>query len=225
MELLTALRTTGAIRVFTDEAVTDELIAEILDSARFAPSGGNRQPWRVAVVRDRAIRAELARLMQPTWDEYIAARASGQAPFNPVDYVSPVEVAGAPNELLDTLVEAPAVLVIAADLSQVAAMDLDLDRMPLVSGASIYPFCWSVLLAAHQHGLGGVLTTFLARSEPATAALLDLPADHAIAAMVVLGMPVNRPTRLRRRPVHEFATVDRFSGTPLASPPAPLRDH
>ncbi len=218
MQLVDALRTTGAIRSFTDEVVSDERIAEILDTARFAPSGGNRQPWRVAVVRDRAIRGQLADLMQPTWDEYIAARAVGQRPFNPIDYETPAEVVAAPNELLDTLVDAPAVLVIAADLTQVAAMDLDLERMPLVSGASIYPFCWSVLLAAHHHGLGGVLTTFLARSEPAAATLLDLPVDHAIAAMVVLGVPVTRPTRLTRRSVREFATLDRFSGPAIGDP-------
>jgi nitroreductase len=219
MQLLAALRTTGAIRSFTDEAVSDETIAEILDTARFAPSGGNRQPWRVAVVRDRAMRGRLAELMQPTWDEYIAARADGQRPFNPIDYEAPVDVVPAPNELLDTLVDAPAVLVIATDLAQLAAMDLDLERMPLVSGASIYPFCWSVLLAAHHHGLGGVLTTFLARSEPAAASLLDLPVDHAIAAMVVLGVPVTRPTKLARRTVSEFATIDRFSGAALDDPP------
>ena len=50
MDLREALRSTAAIRAFTDRPVSDETIAAILDDARFAPSGGNRQPWRIAVL-------------------------------------------------------------------------------------------------------------------------------------------------------------------------------
>ncbi|MEN9822045.1 MAG: hypothetical protein RLZ04_471, partial [Actinomycetota bacterium] len=53
MDLRTALRTTGTVRGFTDQPVDDALLVEILDDARFAPSGGNKQPWRVAVVGDQ----------------------------------------------------------------------------------------------------------------------------------------------------------------------------
>ncbi|HAP76778.1 MAG TPA: NADH dehydrogenase FAD-containing subunit, partial [Acidimicrobiaceae bacterium] len=65
MELTTALRTTGAVRGFTADPVDDATIAAVLDDARFAPSGGNRQPWRVAVVRDPAVRRGMADLMRP----------------------------------------------------------------------------------------------------------------------------------------------------------------
>jgi nitroreductase len=56
MDLTEALRSTGSSREFTDQLVDDATIAAILDDARFAPSGGNRQPWRVAVVHDGSIR-------------------------------------------------------------------------------------------------------------------------------------------------------------------------
>jgi nitroreductase len=52
MDLTEALRTTGAVREFTAEPVPDEVVARVLDTARFAPSGGNRQGWRVVVVKD-----------------------------------------------------------------------------------------------------------------------------------------------------------------------------
>ena len=42
MELLEAMRTTFSCRDFTDEPVTDDQLHRILDAARFAPSGGNR---------------------------------------------------------------------------------------------------------------------------------------------------------------------------------------
>ena len=81
MELLEALRTNPSVREFTDEAVPDDVVAAILDDARFAPSGGNRQPWRVAVVQDPALRRALADLCGPVWSEYLAIGATGATPF------------------------------------------------------------------------------------------------------------------------------------------------
>ena len=72
MDLSEALRTTGSSREFTDEPVDDATLAAVLDDARFAPSGGNRQPWRVVVVKDGAIRRRLADLMTDVWQEYLA---------------------------------------------------------------------------------------------------------------------------------------------------------
>src|SRR5262249_3212050 len=98
---------------------------------------------------------------------------------------------------------------------QLAAMDAELDRHGLVAGASIYPFCRDLLLAARLQGLGGVLTTFAVRREPEALTALDAPEGWGLAAVIALGEPVHQPTRLRRNPVSDFATVDRFTGTPL----------
>lgn len=212
MDLREALRTTGAVRAFTDQPVATDVLADVLDTARFAPSGGNRQPWKVAIVEDRQLRRDLNALMRPTWNEYRTASAEGQTPFNAVDYVEPTTIDPHPNPLLDTIDSIPVVLVIAADLRLIVAADGNLDRIAVVPGASIYPFCWNLLLAARAHGLGGVLTTFLSRSEPAAAELLHLPEHHAIVAMLCLGYPVHQPTKLRRSPVDEFASVDTFAG-------------
>jgi nitroreductase len=84
-----------------------------------------------------------------------------------------------------------------------------------VPGASVYPFCWNVLLAARERGLGGVLTTFLSRAEPQAAPLLRLPDGHALAATIFIGHPVHQPTRLRRNEVDTFASIDTFDGPPL----------
>ena len=216
-ELDRALRTTGAVRQFADRPVGDATLHAVLDAARFAPSGGNRQPWRVAVVRDVAARRRLAALMQPVWDEYVAASREGQRPFNGIGYRPPAQVEHAPNDLLDNIAAIPVVLAVAADLREIAVMDGALDRVPIVGGASIFPFCWSILLAAHDHGLGGVMTTFLSRAEPAAAPLLGLPEHHGLAATIFLGHPQGpRPTKLTRKRVSSFATVDRFDGVPFS---------
>jgi len=217
MELADALRTNPSIRDFTDEPVDDDTLAELLELARFAPSGGNRQPWRVAVIKDRGLRRQLADLCGPVWSAYLAERMAGVAPFNVIDRPAEVPSLGPqPNPVLDDIEDIPVVLVVAADLSVIAMVDAELDRPALSGGASIYPFVLSILLAARDRGLGGVLTTFLARAEDEARPLLGLPDAWAIAAMVCLGHPEHRPTKLTRNPVAEFATVDRFDGEPFS---------
>lgn len=222
MDLVAGIRGTGSVRAFTPDPVDDATIARVLDHARFAPSGGNRQPWRVAVVKDRTTRERLGAAMQPVWDEYAQASATGVTPFSvvpPSSYeLTSVVPGNTPNQLLAEIASIPVVLAVAADLSRIAMMDKDLDRAPITGGASVYPFCWNVLLAARTEGLGGVITTFASRVEPVTGPLLGLPEHHALVATIFLGRPVKQPTRLSRRPVHEFTTIDRFDGPSLPSP-------
>ncbi len=224
-EVLTTLRTTGSARDFTDQPVDDETVWAILDDARFAPSGGNRQGWKVVVVKDLGARQQMAVAMQPVWDEYVALSQTGVTPFTvvaPAGYT--LERGGAaaagtvPNPLLDGIADVPVMLVVAGDLGRIAVMDKDLDRMPMAGGASVFPFCWSILLSARARGLGGVLTTFMSRVELEVAPLLGLPTDHALIATIYLGYPVRQVTKLKRNPVSSFATIDRFDGRPLADP-------
>ena len=216
MELRDGIRTTGAVRGFTEQDVDDDTVHAILDDARFAPSGGNRQPWRVAVVKDLAVRRSLGDAMKPVWDEYVAISATGKTPFTVVD-AAPYELASitpgnVPNDLSDKIESIPVVLAIAADLGSIAMMDKDLDRATITGGASIYPFCWSVLLSARSRGLGGVITTFASRVEPAVGPLLGLPDNWALAATIFLGYPVKQTTKLTRHAVEKFTTVDTFDG-------------
>ncbi|MGI9579223.1 MAG: nitroreductase family protein, partial [Microthrixaceae bacterium] len=73
-----------------------------------------------------------------------------------------------------------------------------------------------VLLAAHEEGLGGVMTTMPIRREPELVNVLGLPEDHALACFIVLGHPLERAKRLRRKPVDGFASINRFDGQPFA---------
>lgn len=217
MELRETIRTTGSVRDFTDEPVPDDVVGAMLDDARFAPSGGNRQPWRVVAVHDLDTRRMLGELTQPIWDEYWASHVGGGVPFNSVDYRRPEDITHVPNPLIERIETIPVVLVVAADLRRIVATDRELARTAIVPGASIYPFCWSILLAARARGLGGVLTTFLAMEEDAVGRRLGLPEHHALAAVLFVGHPVHQPTRLRRSPVSDFATIDRFDGPTLGT--------
>jgi nitroreductase len=232
MELRDALRTTGAERHFTDEQVDAATVAEILDTARFAPSGGNRQGWRVVVVRDAEQRRRLRDLYLPGWYDYLAMRSAGLVAWAPVTdrqaeraalgrAVALAEQAAAgPGDFAEHLDTVPVLMVVLADLRALAAVDRDFDRYTLVGGASVFPFVWSILLAARDFGLGGVMTSMLTFREPEVRAALGVPEHFAVVAGVALGHPVKRLTRLRRAPVSEFATYDRFEGTPVDLPDA-----
>lgn len=227
MDLRTALTTTGAVREFSDQPVPDEVVNRILDTARFAPSGGNRQAWHIVMVKDPDIRRRLRDLYLTGWYEYLAMGAAGLVPWAPItdraaeaaaiqNAAQMVPPPGQPGGLAEHFDEAPVLLVLLADLRALAAVDRDHDRYTFIGGASIYPFAWSILLAAHDEGLGGVMTTMLARQEHDVCQALKIPDGWALAAGIALGHPARpRPTRLTRAAVTTFATVDAFDGPAL----------
>lgn len=224
MELDLAMRTTGAARAFTDAPVDDAMLHRVLERARFAPSGGNRQPWRVVVVKDGELRRKLRDLAQLGWREYYAFVEAGEVPFAPgpdgLPNSSDIDLDAAratprPSGFVDDLDEAPALLVIGAHLPSLAVLDAGFERQSIIGGGSVYPFVQNLMLSARNEGLGGVMTTFLVREEDAARQLLGFPPEIAVAAVVALGVPEKFPHRLKRRPVEEFAFIDRLGGAPF----------
>jgi nitroreductase len=219
MDLDEALRTTFSCRDFTAEPLPDAVLTEILDRARFAPSGGNRQGWKVIVVRDAGTRAKLAKLTEFGAKRYVAQQKNGENPWNTID---PPRVDAATIErtepmprLVEPVLKAPVVLVICVDLKVVASTDQDLGRVGIISGASIYPFAWNLLLAARGRGYAGTITTLAVAQEPKVKELFGLPPHVAVAAVMPLGRPVKQLTKLTRKPVSEFAMRERWGGAPL----------
>jgi nitroreductase len=219
MELYDVMTTTFSGRDFTDEPLPDETLYQILDRARFAPSGGNRQGWRVVVVRDRKTREGLAAAAVPAAKRYAAQVQAGENPWNTIDPTkvdaATIERTPPPPRLVEPALKAAVVLVVCVDLKVVASMDSQLERVGIISGASIYPFAWNILLAARHEGWAGTITTLATAQEPAVQALLGLPPHVAVAAVIPLGRPVKRITKLTRKPVAEFAMLERWGGPPL----------
>jgi len=219
MEHYDVMRTTFAVREFTDDPLPDPVLYRILDNARFAPSGGNRQGTHVTVVRDAILRQRLAALTVPGAQRYLTQLAAGENPWNPVEPsgVLAETIAGTtvPDEFTAPFRRAAVVLVVTVDLRYVASMDQHLDRIGVVSGASVYPLVWNILLAARNEGYGGTLTTMAVPEEVQIRDLLGIPDTHAVAALLPLGKPTRQLSKLRRRPVEEFTTRDRFDGEPF----------
>ena len=222
MDLYDVMRTTHAVREFTDEPLPDDTLYRILDNARFAPSGGNRQGTHITVVRDAQTRQRLAELGIPAARRYIAQLMAGENPWNPVhpSSVAPetMDNTDPPDSFITPFIQAPVVLVVSVDLEVVAALDQNLDRIGLVSGASVYPLVWNILLAARNEGYGGNLTSNAIPQEAQVRQLLGLPDTHALAALVPLGKPTRQLTKLRRQTVEETVTHEHFDGAPFTRP-------
>lgn len=215
MELYDVMRTTFACREFTGEAVPDEVLHRIVDNARFAPSGGNRQGWRIIHVTREEDKRALGELSLPAATRYLLEMQAGESPLNTVvpSTVTDEQVRAAdePRWLVQHICNAPTLLVVAVDLALVASMDRDLERVGLVSGGSIYPLVWNLLLAARNEGYGGTITTWGVSREPEVQALLHIPSQWAVAAIVPLGRPVRQLSRLRRKPVEDILSRDRWA--------------
>ncbi|WP_153504209.1 nitroreductase family protein [Cumulibacter manganitolerans] len=219
MDLYDVMRTTFAARDFTGEPVPDDVLLRILDNARFAPSGGNRQGAHITVVRDRAVREELKELSMYAGRRYAAQSKAGEGPWNPLYPPGPsaeeIATTRVPSMLTEPMVTCDVLLVVSVDLERVAAIDQELERVSVAPGASIYPLVWNILLGARNEGFGGTLTTMATAREPEIQKLLGIPATHAVAALLPLGKPVKQLTRLRRRPVEDFVTLERYDGAPF----------
>ncbi len=213
------MRTTAAVREFTGDPLSDEVLERILDNARFAPSGGNRQGARIVVIRDPGTRDALAELSTTGARRYAAQLARGESPWNPLHppKATAAEIAATdvPSQFTAPLRAAAVVLVVCVDLELVAAMDQRLDRIGVISGASVYPLVWNILLAARNEGYGGTITTMAVPEEPRIRDLLGIPQSYAVAAVLPLGKPRRQVRKLKRTSVADLARRERFDGPPF----------
>jgi nitroreductase len=217
MDLLEAMRCAPTSRHFEPDPVPRERLLRALENARFAPSGGNRQGWRVIAVEDPERRAALAALYLPQWQAYIEMTGAKRMLDEPEAH-DPVRtrMVQRADEYAQNLADVPLHLVVGVRLGDLAVTDANLDRPSIVGGASVYPFIQNLLLALRAEDLGTAMTTLLVPAEEEVKRMLEIPDDVALAAHIGVGRRSDPwPTKLGRRPVQEFAFSERF-GQPLA---------
>jgi nitroreductase len=200
--LLEGLATTRAIRRYRPDPVPDEDLAEILFAATRAPSGSNRQPFRFVVLRDgpRAEEAKslLGRAFRAAWAAKSSAdryhEGSGVAGDSPK-----ARTARTMQQFVDRFEQTPVVVL--------ACLVRYRDPSP-TEGASVYPACQNLLLAARALGYGGVMTMWHGLVEDELRRLLGIPDHVAIAATIPVGRPEGAHGPVRRRPLPELVFDD-----------------
>jgi nitroreductase len=207
--LYQGLLTTRAIRRYTDEPVSDEALRDMLFAATRAPSGSNRQPFRFVVRRDGPVAAEAKRLIGAGAAQFWAAKRAedGYDKGSGADADSPkARMARTMQHYVDNFASVP-VLVLACYVpyrSHSAKTD----------GASIYPACQNLLLAARALGYGGVLTGLHHFAETELRELLQIPEEVDLMATITLGRPQGRHGPVRRRPLPELVFGEQWGRPP-----------
>ncbi|MEM9562180.1 MAG: nitroreductase family protein [Actinomycetota bacterium] len=203
--LLDGLATTRAIRRYRDEPIPDDDLATILFSATRAPTGSNRQGFRFLVLRDgpRAVEAKalLGETFRAGWNE--KRSTDGYAEGSGAEDNSPkARMARAMQRFVDHFESTPVVILACVRARHDGILD----------GASVYPACQNILLAARALGYGGVLTGWHRLVEDELRDLLAIPSEFRLAATIPLGRPEGRHGPVRRRPVAELVFDDVWEG-------------
>ena len=213
--LYEAMSTLRAVRRLRPDPIPDDVLRRIVEAASWAPTGGNVQPFRIVVVRDRDKLKRLGALYDGRWRPYVKERLAAMegAPGEVLEKTRKMFDAG--DYLADHFHEVPALLVFCFNPKNMAITDARLDRISVVGGGSIYTAVQNALLACRAEGLGCVLTTLLCMDEVEIKALLEIPDPWGTAAAIPIGKPVRGGHGpISRRQPEKLAFGDTW-GTPL----------
>ena len=208
MDFFDVVRTQRAMRRLKPDPIPAAAIRQILDAAVCAPSGGNRQGWAFIVVQDGSVRSRIAALYRESFDELVTRTPLYQQAANAPAESAEGKLYASARHLANHMAEAPVLIL--------ACLRTDGATLGLTSGASIYPAVQNILLAARAVGIGSTLTTVHHRfRHKELKAVLGVPDDVEIAALIPLGYPVRTFGRPPRRPVTDVSYADRW-GLPLS---------
>lgn len=200
--LLEGLATTRAIRRYLPDPIPEEHLRDIMFAATRAPSGSNRQPFRFMVFTDseqsRDVKSLIARGAQQLWNNKRTDDGYEEG-SGTIDDSPKARMARTMQDYVDNFSSVP-VLVLAC---------LERYRAPTpTEGASVYPACQNILLAARALGYGGVLTGFQSFVEAELREMLHIPDSVFLAATLTLGKPAGRHGPVRRVPMNELVYGD-----------------
>lgn len=213
--LYEAMRTLRAVRRLRPDPIPDDVLRRVLEAATWAPTGGNRQAWRVIVVKDPVRKQRLGELYKTIVIPYTQTYREKLATLSEAEREKAERTLRASDYLAEHFGEAPVLLVFCFHPEGLAVTDSQLDRVSVVGGGSIYPAVENLLLACRAEGLGCVLTTLLCMCEPEVRELLGIPQPWGTAAVVPIGYPLLRGHGpISRRSVEELAFADCW-GTPF----------
>ena len=201
MDVIEAIKTTRAVRRFTDEPVTEDEIARCIEAATHAPSGGNIQPWQFLVVTEPALKRALGLIYRRAYDRYEPTLLALRQPLpDPADEESFQRGVRASRHLAEHMTDAPAmVLVLMPNIS----MTLTDSEGPLDVGtpfASVYPAVQNFMLAARALGIGTTLTTVFRIYQDEVRQACGIPERYEVVALIPMGRPRGTFAPGRRRP-------------------------
>lgn len=211
MNVYEAMSTLRAVRKLRPDPVPRDVLERVFEAATWAPTGGNRQPWRMIAVTGVEAKTRLGVLYKEKWSDYARMHRKTASGLTDDELAKQDRTLAAGDYLADHMSEIPVLVIVCFNPKFLAVTDAGLDRISVVGGGSIYPAVTNLLLAARAEGLGCVLTTLLCMEEDEVKALLDIPKDWATAAMIPLGYPVGKGHGpISRKPVAKLFYAEKW---------------
>ena len=184
MDHHTFLRSRRSVRRFKPDAIPDAVVERILSTAICAPSAHNRQPWRFCVLRTAEAKARLADAMAGEFERDLLA-----------DGMLPAEAAGRVEQSRSRITNAPLVIVLCMDMSEMDAYPDErrrgAERMMAIQSTSAAGL--QLLLGVHAEGLASAWTCGPLFAPEAVRSALDLDAAWEPQAMFFIGHPDQPP--------------------------------
>ena len=188
-----------AMRRIKSDDVPEEMLVQLIDAANQAPSGSNSQKARWVVVRDPAIKQQLAEQNRKHAEPYI--QADLENPASP----KVKRMLDAVIWQMDHMHEIPALIVACFDYpEQMSGMGI------YRSAGSVWPGIQNLLLTARSLGLGAAPTTLALRDQDAVREILNLPETFAALCLIPVGYPMGKFGPVSRNPVSEIMRFDRW---------------
>jgi F420 biosynthesis protein FbiB-like protein len=185
----TFLRTRRSIRRFKPDPVPAPVIERILETATYAPSAHNLQPWRFAVVADLSAKDRLGIALTAEMRTDMTTEGTPQA-----------EIDSRVERSLRRIHEAPVVILLCRDVTAIRKDDPEEVTMAIQSVATAG---LQLLLAAHAEGLGGNWICWPLYAQEAARKALELPETWEPQGMLFLGYADGEPREKVLRPLEE----------------------
>ena len=206
MELFDVIRTRRSIRSYRKDPVPEELVKEILDAARWAPSGKNRQHWHFIVITDETLKKKVGEIWGDAAQRYFGKKTAESLyeemkeqpeEFRDEEWVKTSQSGSAYRYCFG----APLLIAVAINNPEIE------NNFP-----SAFQAIQNMILAAHALGLGTCVTRRIVKrpdDRKKFQRLLKVPEDYEMVALVTVGYPAKIPVS-RRRDLKEMVHYDTF---------------
>ena len=208
-ELLELLRQRRSIRRLKPDPIPDEYIEQMLEAARWAMSGANGQPWEFIVVKNQETKDKIVELFEGVQDLKWAIEKTRVEELRHHAWSKPPE--GRPG-----FKDAPVFIVVCGDPRTFQATVMCAHFLRVDGGAEA-PYLMNMAnatqnlhLAARALGLGSQWVSVNTAWEGSLKALLNVPQEFIIHAIVPVGYPAYDPPPPYRRELKEMVHSEKY---------------
>jgi len=201
MSILGLFKNRRSVRDYSLREVSNKVLFEVLEAARWAPSAHNAQPWRFIVVRDADVKLELAKAMALRWDKDMSKD-------------------GVPLENRQSLIKTSVKWFTNAPVLIVACLTMEgMDKYPdgrrqkieyIMGVQSVAAAIENMLLAAHARGLGSCWFCAPLFCQDVVRKVLKVPCNVEPQALVTLGYSAERLEPPPRKLLQEIVYQNRW---------------